>query len=222
MDGINVMGFAYRRWALDIMEHLSLQGGIDVTVARTPGDVNLETIRAVNPDVLLFYGWSWIVSPEIIEAYTCLCLHPSPLPRYRGGSPIQHQIMEGESESAVSIFRMTDKLDAGDLCAQVPFSLDGDLFDILDTISYIGKQQTCRVLKEWQAGVLKFTPQEGVPTIFQRLTPEDSEITADELRYGTARFLYNKIRSKQAPYPLPFIRCADGEILYLTGALLHG
>ena len=61
----------------------------------------------------MFYGWSWIVSKDLIENFTCLMLHPSPLPLYRGGSPLQNQIIEGKKTSKVSIIIMTEELDAG-------------------------------------------------------------------------------------------------------------
>ena len=50
-------------------------------------------------------------------------LHPSPLPKYRGGSPIQNQIIRGVVDSMVTIFVMNDKIDAGDIIAQSPFLL---------------------------------------------------------------------------------------------------
>ena len=48
------------------------------------------------PDIVLFYGWSWKVSEKLINKFDCLMLHPSPLPKYRGGSPIQNQIRSCE------------------------------------------------------------------------------------------------------------------------------
>ncbi len=51
-------------------------------------------------------------------------VHPSLLPRWRGSSPAQRVLLAGETASAVSVIMMTDKLDAGDLVAQLPFSVD--------------------------------------------------------------------------------------------------
>jgi methionyl-tRNA formyltransferase len=50
-------------------------------------------------------------------------VHPSWLPRWRGSSPAQRVLLAGETESAVSVIMMTDQLDAGDLVAQLPFSV---------------------------------------------------------------------------------------------------
>lgn len=51
-------------------------------------------------------------------------VHPSLLPRWRGSSPAQRVLLAGETESAVSVIMMTDKLDAGDIVAQLPFSVN--------------------------------------------------------------------------------------------------
>ena len=48
-------------------------------------------------------------------------LHPSPLPKYRGGSPIQNQIINGESKSAVTLFKINNKIDQGDIIYQKEF-----------------------------------------------------------------------------------------------------
>ena len=56
--------------------------------------------------------------------------HPSPLPKFRGGSPIQNQIINGKSDSAVSIFKISEKLDEGDIIYQKYLSLEGELSKI--------------------------------------------------------------------------------------------
>lgn len=216
MDRMMVVGCGYRTWALRIFDYICRQSDIQLTTIQSEKNATMETISFIDPVLVLFYGWSWRVPDEILERYPCLCLHPSPLPKYRGGSPLQNQIMEGETVSAVSIFRMTHEMDAGDLCCQEGFSLEGDLWDVFGRITEIGKMQTLRILREWPD--VRFWPQDGEPTVYARRQPEESEITQDELTYGTARFLYNKIRSLQVPYPNAFITCADGQRLYITEA----
>ena len=77
---------------------------------------SIDEIARFSPDLVLFYGWSDIIASEIISEYSCLMLHPSPLPKYRGGSPIQNQIINGEVDSAVSIFLMDEGIDTGPIC----------------------------------------------------------------------------------------------------------
>ena len=211
---MKIIGCAYRRWALQIFEHL--EKSVEIKIIRSPENITPGVIEEYQPDLILFYGWSWTVPDDIVNNYLCLCLHPSPLPKYRGGSPIQNQIMNGEVESAVSIFKMTEEIDAGDLCAQVPFSLEGNLWEILNTIRDIGSFETLRIIRELKN--LKYWPQEGEITTFKRRLPDESEITFEELRFATARYLHNKIRGLQSPYPNAYIICSDGKKLYLTEA----
>mgnify|MGYP003331528371 CR=1 FL=1 len=88
------------------------------------------------PDLILFYGWSWIISKNLVENFKCLMLHPSPLPKYRGGSPIQNQIINGETLGAVSIFLMDDGIDTGPIVDQrkIPIYFD-------DTWSRVRKRE---------------------------------------------------------------------------------
>ena len=50
-------------------------------------------------------------------------LHPSDLPKFRGGSPIQNQIINGVKKTKISIFRINSEIDAGDIVAKAPLDL---------------------------------------------------------------------------------------------------
>ena len=89
-------------------------------------------------DVVCYYGWSWIVKEPILSKFICLCLHPSLLPKYRGGTPIQHQIINNELNSGVSVFRMKGGIDDGDIYKQLPMSLSGALSDIFTRMTDLG------------------------------------------------------------------------------------
>lgn len=219
MDRLRIVAFGYRQWALNIFTRLQvLPYFITTTIYTRSEDVTLENLEVECADLVLFYGWSWMVPDEIVEKYTCLCLHPSPLPKYRGGSPIQNQILDGNMESALSIFRMTPDMDAGDLCAQDSLSLDKNISNIFDDMTEIGYSQTVRLIDQMRKDGIKYWPQEGEPTYCERRTPAASEITFQELNLESARCLHNKIRCLQDPYPNAFITCADGKKLYITEA----
>ena len=143
-------------------------------------------------------------------------MHPSPLPKYRGGSPLQNQIINGETTSAVSIFKMTDKIDEGPLCFQEAISLKGNIFDILDRIKRIAVDAIIDIIDRYPD--ITFWEQKGEESLYQRRTPEQSKITMNELMNKPAEYLYNKIRMLQSPYPNAFIECQDGSKLYITEA----
>jgi len=222
MGRLRVIGCGYRDWSIRIFNYIKKIDEIELIVLTSPKVVTFEIINAINPDVILFYGWSWIIPDEIVNKYLCLCLHPSLLPKYRGGTPIQHQILAGEKNSAISIFKMTKNLDAGPLCFQEEFSLDGDISEIFKRISNIGLKATREILEKIKTNTLTFSPQkeEDWP-IYKRRKPHESEITIEDIRTLSAKQLHDKIRMLTDPYPNSYLICGDGEKLFITSSHLE-
>jgi methionyl-tRNA formyltransferase len=163
-------------------------------------------------------GWSDIISDEMISSRTILVVHPSPLPKYRGGSPIQHQMIAGETVSAVTIFKLEvgRKVDAGPIAWQAAFPLSGSLNKVLKSVTRLSVQGINTCIRSHIAGELEFVEQdESIATIFKRRQPWESEISRDEMTTWPAWKLEAKVRSLADPYPNAFITCADGEKLYL-------
>jgi methionyl-tRNA formyltransferase len=200
----------YRDWALNIYYKLAQTLDSTFLIIKEKEEVQKEVLKDFQPDLVLFYGWSWYVPDEIIEQYKCLMLHPSPLPKYRGGSPIQNQIIAGEKDSMVTIFVMTQEMDAGDIVGQEYLSLEGSLSEIFDRIEKIGYKLTVDILTE---GINPVPQDEARATYCTRRKPRESEITVDELTNKNAEYLYNKIRMLADPYPNAYIRTADGKKL---------
>lgn len=205
----------YREWALNIYDRLAASTDNTFLIFRSKAQFNVDALDDFSPDLVLFYGWSWIVPTELLERHTCLMLHPSPLPRYRGGSPIQNQIIAGETSSKVSLFVMTDKLDAGDIVGQQDLSLIGTLSDIFKRIEDSGVELTRHLLEN---GLRRVPQDNSVATYCKRRKPSDSEITAEELANEPAEYLYNKIRMLSYPYPNAYIQTADGKRLMIIAA----
>jgi methionyl-tRNA formyltransferase len=207
MDRLRIIICAYREWALKIAYSLPY----DVKVVFNPEALG-NMCDWFEPHIILLLGWSWIVPKEIYDKYCTICLHPSPLPKYRGGSPIQHQILCGEKESKVTLFKVNDFLDGGPIFIQERFSLEGNMKDILERISRVGKQLLMEILPQYPNFVS--IPQVGEPTIFKRRKPRESELTFDDFKNMNAKDIYNFIRALGDPYPNAFIVCGDGKKLY--------
>ena len=65
-----------------------------------------------------------IVPPTLLDRHLWLNVHPSLLPRWRGAAPVERAIMVGDSETGVTIIRLTDELDAGPVAAQRTFAIE--------------------------------------------------------------------------------------------------
>jgi len=215
---MNIACVGYRDWALNIYDRLAQDSSDNFLIFRSKSDFSIEKLDRFDPELILFYGWSWFVETELLRKYTCLMLHPSPLPKYRGGSPIQNQIIAGEIKSKVSLFVMTNELDAGDLVGQEDLSLEGSLKDIFTRVENIGYELTQSLLKNG----LKPVPQnDSLATYCKRLKPKDSEITIEELTTMPAVYLHNKIRMLADPYPNAYIMTIDGKKLMITSSYIE-
>jgi len=210
---MKILCVGYRKWALSIYDKLKCNSNHEFYIIKSEIDFDESKVKNYRPDIILFYGWSKIVNKNIIENYNCIMLHPSPLPKYRGGSPIQNQIINDEKKSAVSLFLMGEGLDDGPILKQKRYSLTGNLSDIFNRIIKIGYSLTMEILNE---GLNPIEQNHSKATIFKRRKSEESEITIEEIQNKPARYLYNKVRMLQDPYPNAFIRAGDNKKIFVT------
>lgn len=96
------------------------------TPSTIKSDEIFYTMESINPDVIIVAAYGFIIPKRILELpqYGCLNIHPSLLPRYRGAAPLQHTILNGDSETAVCIMQMDQGMDTGDIIAMEKFSID--------------------------------------------------------------------------------------------------
>jgi methionyl-tRNA formyltransferase len=205
--------FAYRDWAINIFKNINSSEN-EFILMNNKNLCNMEFLDSLKPDMIFFYGWSWIIEEDIINKYDCMCLHPSKLPKYRGGTPIQNQIIGGEKESAVTIFKMSKGIDDGPIYYQEDFNLDGYLENIFKKIETIGTIGTKKLLKDVEKGNVVLTEQNHIDATFcKRLKPSNSEIKGEDFTNFDAEYFYNKVRSLQKPYPECYIKCKTGKII---------
>lgn len=209
----------YRNWALEIYSKLvkKYSNQHQFYIVKSKEEFSSRKIKEFEPDLILWYGWSWLVDSYFTKNYISVMLHPSPLPKYRGGSPIQNQIINGEKNSAVTLFKMNDGLDEGDIFYQSNFSLQGCLDEIFLKIIKIGFLGSCKIIDN-EYTLVKQNHKNA--TYFKRRKPQDSEITIQEIKESSAEYLYNKIRMLNDPYPNAYIKTADNKKLYIIKSKL--
>jgi len=205
---MKIVCVGYRNWALNIYDKLKNDNDHEILIIRSKKDFSIKKIISFIPDIILFYGWSWKINIDLIENYTCIMLHPSPLPKYRGGTPIQNQIINGEKNSAVSLFIMDKGMDTGPILAQRNISFKGSLDEIFKRMTRIGLKLTKKILSE----PLKPIKQNNkIATVYKRRLPKDSEFINNELNNNIPMdYIYNKIRMLDGEdYPNSFISCGE-------------
>jgi len=164
--------------------------------------VNIIKIKRINPKIIFFIHWSKFIDKSIFEKYLCIQFHSSNLPKGRGGSPIQNQIMLNIKKTKISAFKVSEKLDSGPICIQGDLSLQGNALDILSKMEAKSVQMIKKIIKTKN---LKFKKQKGKPSFFKRRKPSESKINAYKTK--TINELYDFLRMLDAPgYPKAFIK----------------
>lgn len=94
--------------------------GMDLLLPGGPGSV-ADMLAGYRPDLLLVFGFNWRLPREVLNLprIGVLNVHPSALPRYRGPSAVPWAIRNGDPFMGVTVHRMTERIDAGPVLAQV-------------------------------------------------------------------------------------------------------
>jgi methionyl-tRNA formyltransferase len=128
---------------------------------RTPeGRADIEAWR---PDAMVVVAYGLILPPEVlaIPKHGCLNIHASLLPRWRGAAPVQRAILEGDSETGVTIMQMDAGLDTGPILLQRALSISetDDSVVMLEKLAAIGAPALLEVLTAIESGSIKPNPQ---------------------------------------------------------------
>ena len=173
----------------------------------SPKKLTISYLKRKKPEIIFFPDWSWIIPNEIISNYKCICFHESNLPKFRGGSPIQNQIIRGVTKTKTTAFIMNEKIDAGDIILQKNLSLEGSIQEIFSRMSENDYSLILKIMN----GRYKRKKQSGKPTTYSRRKPKESELKS--LNHSI-RYLYNFIRMLEDPYPNAFIRIGKQKLIF--------
>ncbi len=197
---------AYRDWSLKLYKKLKKEYS-DLILISSPKKLSFDYIKNKNPKLIFFPDWSWIVPSEIIDNYKCVCFHESNLPKFRGGSPIQNQIIRGIEKTKTTAFLMTKGIDEGPILLQKNLSLKGSLDEIFQRMI----SNDFFMIKKIIEGKYKLKKQIGYPTKFKRRNPKDSELKSLNL---SKKQIYDFIRMLEDPYPNAFIKLGKKKLIF--------
>jgi methionyl-tRNA formyltransferase len=214
---LNVILCAYRDWAIEINNYIAQLPKINCVKrihSKTEFDAFIKDIAFYEIDFMLFVGWSWIIPEVIICKYLCLGIHPSDLPAYRGGSPIQHQIINGITQTKITLMELSaKKIDAGDIYAKEEVSLDGN------TMSAVFRNivdSSKRMLEKFINNYTSIVPQKQdilQGSYYARRKPSDSKLDRLDFNEMSLKSLYNFMRALTDPYPNAYLEDEKGNRL---------
>ena len=156
-------------------------------------------LKALQADISVVAAYGLILPQAVISAFPlgCINIHGSLLPRWRGAAPIQRAIEAGDNESGITIMKVVEKLDAGDMLLKgsVPITAETTGETLHDAMAGLGAELIVKALDNWQN--LHAEPQD------ERLVTYAAKIDKAESRLDfsmPAEVLERKIRAFN-PYP---------------------
>ena len=142
----------------------ALELGIEVF---QPDNINssdsIEKLKSISPDFIIVAAFGQILKREVLDIpkYGCINVHASLLPKYRGAAPINWAIINGETETGITIMEMEEGLDTGDMISKrsIPIVDEDDCESIHDKLAYLGSDLLVETIDDIVKGRAKKTPQ---------------------------------------------------------------
>lgn len=192
-------------WA-DSVRGLAEARGIPVIECRRACPERIgEAVRRAGADVILSSDWRTWVHPSVygIPRHGALNIHDALLPRYAGFAPLNWAILNGETETGVTVHWMNEHFDLGDILLQerVPIGPDDTATDLFQRTIPLFDTLAVRALELLAAGDPPRTPQDPAgATFFHKRCERDSLIDWREPRSR----IRNLVRAQSDPYPNAF------------------
>lgn len=165
---------------------------------------NIEELEKYEADVIVVAAFGQILPKEVLDMpkYGCINVHASLLPKYRGASPIQWAILNGDDETGVTTMQMGVGLDDGDILLQkkVPISSEDTGGSLFDKLSKVGADLLIETLHRIEKNDIVRIPQDDEKATHVGLIKKDFGILSfDEEN----KYILNKIRALN-PWPSAF------------------
>ncbi|MBQ6222423.1 MAG: methionyl-tRNA formyltransferase [Solobacterium sp.] len=182
-----------------------------------------EKILEYAPDLIVTCAYGQFV-PEVIlnyPEYGCLNIHPSLLPKYRGGAPVHHAVWNGDTETGVALMEMIKKMDAGRVYAvtRVPIGPDETTEELNLRLMEVSKELIRNALPEYLEGKLPGIEQEEEKaTIARNISKEDECISfmKEDLHQ-----VYNHIRAL-IDWPVAYARINNKRLKIYRAEICEG
>jgi len=177
--------------------------------------IALEKIKKINPDLNVVVAYGQIIPSSIIflPKYNSINVHFSLLPKYRGASPIQWALLNGERKTGVTIFELNERMDEGDILAKEEVDIHPE--EGASELEARLAQKGAELLVKTIAKIGKIKPQKqdhSQATYAPRIKKEDGRIKWEK----NAIFIERLVKA-YTPWPSAYTFLADRRIKILKG-----
>ena len=178
-----------------------------------------EILEEMNPDIIVVAAYGKLLPPYVLEypRFGCINIHASLLPKYRGAAPIQRAILAGEKEIGVTIMKMAEGLDTGDMYTKGAFDATvGNFAEIHDKLADLGAKLVLETMAALENGTAVAEPQnDALSTYAAKIEKSDRILDFS----ATAEEIVNKIRAF-SPVPGAEAKLPSGKVKITSATLL--
>ncbi len=181
----------------------------------------IDQIKKDSPDTIVVVAYGGLIPKELLEIpkHGCLNIHPSLLPKYRGASPIQETLLNGDKETGVSIIQLDEDLDHGPvlLVKRMPVDPDDNFISLSKKLSEVSALLMTLALDDIDQGVLTPIPQEHANATFcRKIEKKEGEIDWNR----PAEEILNQIRALN-PWPSTYTTLNDKTLKIIEAKILE-
>lgn len=201
------------------IKHYAVEQGLTV---RTPDKLHAEEremIASLHPDCIVVVSYGLKIPRSILDIprFGAVNAHASLLPKYRGAAPIQAAILNGEKETGITVFRLTEEWDAGDVIAEDRLTIGehergGELWERL---RHLAPVTMLKALQAFATNSAMCIPQDHTHATFaHKITKEDGHIHWDNSAVCIERLV-------RAYYPWPMAHTHLGKVFVKIHAVTY-
>ncbi|WP_280414144.1 methionyl-tRNA formyltransferase [Nocardia carnea] len=189
----------------DSVEELAREHGIQVHLTERADTETIDLVKRAEPDVIVVNSWYTWMPPELytMPTHGTLNLHDSLLPKFTGFSPVLWALISGADEFGLTVHRMDEQLDTGDILVQhsLPIGPDATGTELVLAGMELIPGAVHEALEALASGTAQWRPQDkAARTYFHKRSDRDSRMDWNWQAADLERF----VRALSAPYPRAF------------------
>lgn len=158
-------------------------------------------IVAMEPDFIIVAAFGQILPKSILDIAPCINLHASLLPAYRGASPIQQALLNGDTQTGVTAMLMDVGMDTGDIIAMETLDIPSDMlsFELFEALTEVAATLTLKVLHHFDSFSIQ-AQDDTQASYCKKIQKSDGEVSFDN-----AEELFNRYRAF-TPWPGVYLK----------------
>jgi len=184
--------------------------------------ISKKEIEELNPDLIIVMGYGLMLPQHILQLPTlgCVNIHVSLLPRWRGASPIEHALLNGDEKTGVTIFKLVQEMDAGPILAEDVISIDQHINkkELTEKLNKLGTDLLMSVLpKIFSENILSSPQDDSKVTYAHKISSSMRQLDFN----NEVQTVYNKIRAF-SPQPSAWFVFNNERIKIIKSLFIEG